>query len=846
MARRERPLDPDVGPMHQFADDLRRLRAAAGNPTYRVLARCAGYSATTLSEAAGGRRQPTLDVVLAYVGACGGDREVWAKRWHALDAAVRSRPPDPHKEPPSVPRQLPAAVTHFTGRQSELDTLTALIRPAGATDPAVVISAVGGTAGVGKTALVVHWAHQVAAAFPDGQLFVNLRGYHPEHPLEPADVLTRFLAAVHYPGALPSDLDELAACYRTAIAGRRILIVLDNASSVQQVRPLLPGTSSCVVVVTSRDSLAGLVALHSAHRIPVGLLPPAEAEDLLCRLLGHRARADSAATAALAEGCARLPLALRVLAESATTRPGLSLAGLVAELSDQQRRLDLLDAGDDAHAAITAVFSWSVRRLGPGPAALFALVGLHPGPDLDALAAAALAGTDIEPAGRELAALARANLIHPTAPGRYGMHDLLRAYASRLVGSEQPRERRTAAQRRLFDYYLGTAALAMDRLRPADARHRPPIPPTVNPSADLADAHAARAWLDAERPVLVSLARYAANHGWAEHAVSLSAVLFHYLDGGHFADALAIHANAYEAARLTSDLVGQANALRGLGSTDLWLGRQESAGERLQRALAMFQQAGDRSGEARTELSLGLLARRQGRYESSVNHHERSLALSRQTVDIVGEARALTNLGITDARLGHHPAAAELLRHALGLCRRAGDKFGEAHTLTNLGLVEQHLGRLDLAAGHHRRAAALFRQLGNRHGEAHTLDNLGSLYLQLGQQRPATRYLRRALALFRVLGDRDSQAWTRNRLGDAARSRGRHRHAVTEHTAALHLAVEVGSPEQQARAHDGLGQAHHELGELALARHHLEQALTRYTNLELAEADAVRARLTAL
>jgi len=402
MPRRERPIDPSSGPLQRFAHDLRRLRATAGNPTYRALARAAGYSATTLSEAAGGLRQPTLDVVLAYVGACAGDRDAWRARWHKLEAKLNPPSRTPRAgPPPSVPRQLPAAVAHFAGREAELDRLTALIRPAGTADRALVISAVGGTAGVGKTALAVHWAHRVAAGFPDGQLYVNLRGYDPGEPVPPADALTRFLTALGCSGPLPSDLDDLAARYRTEIAGRRILVVLDNASSVEQVRPLLPGTASCAVVVTSRDSLAGLVAMHGAHRVDLDLLPLPEACDLVRRLVGERAESDPAATAALAERCGRLPLALRIAAEAATARPGTPLAGLVGEL-------DLLDSGD---AAVTTVFSWSVRRLRPAAAALFRRLGLHPGPDLDARAAAALAGTDVATAGRSLDALARAYLV---------------------------------------------------------------------------------------------------------------------------------------------------------------------------------------------------------------------------------------------------------------------------------------------------------------------------------------------------------------------------------------------------------------------------------------------------
>ena len=669
--------------------------------------------------------------------------------------------PPPATEPvpgPPAPAQLPADVRGFTGRTDPLSTLDALLAATRNGSRAPLIGAISGPAGAGKTALAVHWAHRVAAGFPDGQLYVDLRGFDPGAPVLPADALTRFLAALGFAGPVPSDLDDLAACFRTEVAHRRLLILLDNAPSAAHVRPLLPGTASCVVLVTSRDSLGGLIAVHGAHRIDLGLLRLPEATSLLRLLVGNRADADLAALTALAHACARLPLALRIAAEVAQARSGTPLATLVAELTDTAG-LDLLDAGDDPHAAVTAVFSWSMRRLPPETATLFRLLGLHPGPDLDAPAAAALAGTGIEPARRGLDALARANLIHSTSPERFGMHDLLRAYARRLVATDEPESLRDTAGRRLHAYYLATAAWAMNRLRPADARHRPAAP--ASPIAPgLADLASARRWLDRERPVLVAL---------AAQTPSLSGILFHYLDGGHFADALVLHDAARVAAGRAGDPLAEANALRGLGSANMWLGRLDLAGDQLRRALALFEESGDRAGQARTELSLGLLARRLGRAPDSDRHFERSLLLSREDADPAGEARALTNLGIAAAARDQPAEAARRLRQALGLCRAAGDEFGEAFTLTNLGLVEQKLGAVDAATGHHQRAVELFRRLGNRHGEAHTLDNLGWLQLSSGSRAAAVTIFQEALALFRALGDRAAQRHTQAGLAQACR-----------------------------------------------------------------------------
>jgi len=359
--------------------------------------------------------------------------------------------------------------------------------------PPVVISAVSGTAGVGKTALAVRWARLVRRRFPDGQLYVNLRGYDADRPVSAADALAGFLRALGVAGPdIPIDMDERAAAYRTLLDGRRMLVVLDNAATVEQVRPLLPGSPSCLVVVTSRDSLAGLVAGHGARRLDLDLLAPDDAVALLRRLIGGRVEAEPEAAATLAGQCARLPLALRVAAELAAARPAATLAQLVDELADQKRRLDLLDAGGDARTAVRSVFSWSYQHLPAAAARTFRLLGLFPGlaVDLDTYAAAALTDSGLSEAQQLLNMLARAHLIHATDSARYGMHDLLHAYATQLATAEDGRQERRAALTRLFDYYLATAAAAMDTLLPVAVSRRSrmpapamPIPPVEEPSA---------------------------------------------------------------------------------------------------------------------------------------------------------------------------------------------------------------------------------------------------------------------------------------------------------------------------------------------------------------------------
>jgi tetratricopeptide (TPR) repeat protein len=742
-----------------------------------------------------------------------------------------------------VPAQLPADVPAFIGRTVELARLDAV---SGVTGTAVV-SAVCGTAGVGKTALAMHWAHRVRDRFPDGQLYVNLRGYDPDRPMAAASALAVLLDALGVAAQdVPLDPDARAARYRTELAGRRMLVVLDNAATVEQVRPLLPGTASCTTVVTSRDRLAGLVALHGAQRIELDLLPVAEARVLLERLIGRRAHAEPEAATALAERCARLPLALRVAAELAVGRPRMPLGELANELADLQRRLDLLDADGDPRAAVASVFSWSVRNLPPEVARAFRLLGLHPGPDFDGYAAAAVTGTGLAGAEAALDALARAYLVQPTASGRFGMHDLLRAYANQLAATHESDDDRWAAQQRLFDLYVAAAGAAMDVLYSDERRQRPRVERPTTPMPVLGDKGSARRWLDAERPNLVTVAARSATSGRPAPAVRLSPILHRYLDSGHYTDALDLHTHAHRAARLAGDAAGQGWALFGLGTTHLRLDRYGPAAKHLRLALVRFRRAGDRTGQARTLNNLGNVESLRGHYDAAATHHQHALALSRQLSDRSGQARALDGLGNVEQRRANNDVAAGYLRQALALYRRAGNRFGEAHASTNLGLAEQRLGRHHAATEHLEHGLALFQQFGHRSGEAAALDNLGILHSGLGQPERAAGYFARALALYREMGDQEGQTWALNGLGEAALSAGRPGDADARHTAALAIATDIDARAQQARAHTGLGHVHRTLGDPGRAGHHYRLALAIYMDLRSLEADTVRDHLAAL
>jgi len=728
-----------------------------------------------------------------------------------------------------VSRQLPAAVQHFTGRAAELAALMAMLdRPGQRELRSVVIAAISGTAGVGKTALAVNWAHQVTDRFPDGQLYVNLHGYDSERPVAPGDALAGFLRALGVAGHdVPAEAAERAAIYRSLLAGRRMLVLLDNAGSVDQVRPLLPGTASAMVVVTSRDALSGLVARDGARRLDLGLMLPQEAAELLRMLIGSRAAVDPAATAALARQCCQLPLALRVAAELAAGHAGVPLADLVTELTDRRLRLDLLNAGGDADTAVRAVFSWSYQHLNSQAARAFRLSGLHPGADLDPYAVAALFDADVRQASDLLETLTRAHLILREQPGRYQMHDLLRAYAAELASAQDGEEQQHAALTRLFDHYLHTAAAAMDVLRPSERHRRPRIPAAGSPVPPMADASAARAWLDAQRPNLVAAAAHASAHGWPDQAILLAATLHRYLDtGGHYPEAIAIHGYARTAAHRLDDPGAEANALTSLGVIDSRRGRYQQAAELLQQALTLFRQAGDRTGEARVLAILAGIDLWRGRYQEAAELLRQALTLFRQAGDRTGEARAVGTLGGIELRQGRYQQAASHQRQALDLYRQLGDRAGEARTLNNLGGAERRLGRYEQAAGHHEQALALYRQAGDRPGEAYSLGNLGGLYLRQGRYEQAASHLQQTLVLCRQTGDRPTEAYTLTYSGDVHLRQGRHEQAASHHRQALDLFREIGDPAGEALALNGLGEAFLAISRPDLARIEFTQALS--------------------
>jgi DNA-binding SARP family transcriptional activator/Tfp pilus assembly protein PilF len=674
-----------------------------------------------------------------------------------------------------VPRQLPRAPAGFLGRAAELGALTAALDQAGPRTPGtVVISAIGGTAGVGKTALAVHWAHQVAHRFPGGQLYVNLRGFDPSGaPVTPGEAIRGFLDALDVPAArIPLDLPAQAGLYRSVAADRKMLIVLDNARDEQQVRPLLPASPGCLVVVTSRGQLTGLAAADDARLVSLDLLGDAEARQMLSAKLGaDRAAAEPDAVAQIARLCAYLPLALAVAAARAAARPGLPLSALAAELRDAAGRLDVLDTGDPA-ASVRAVFSWSTEQLGPAAAQMFRLLGIHPGPDISAAAAASLAGVGEPEARRLLAELIRAHLITEHVPGRFAFHDLLRAYAAEQAQAGQDDQARQAATGRMLDHYLHTATRAALLLDPArePITLAPPRPGVV--PGQPADHREALAWFEAEHQVLLAAVALAARSGFDAHAWQLPWAMTSFMQTrGRWQEWAAAQRTALAAATRLGDAGAQALSGRLLAMACIEFGDHDEARGHFADSLELYQRLGNRLGQARIHLSLGVLAGRQERYADAIGHAEQALRLYQEIGDKTSEAVTLNNVGWYHCLLGDYQQARTFCRRALTLSAETGDRRHEGHAWDSLGRAEHHLGNLAEAAACYQRALSLDREVGDRLNEAQTLTHLGDTYQAASELGQAPDAWQQALDILDDLDHPDAEK-VRARLAVAARPPG--------------------------------------------------------------------------
>ncbi|WP_329264908.1 tetratricopeptide repeat protein [Streptomyces sp. NBC_01478] len=684
----------------------------------------------------------------------------------AEPAPVPAQAPAPLPvQAPAVPAQLPAGLAVFVGRDAELAEAARL--PTGGT---VVVSAIAGMAGVGKTTFAVRWARQVADRFPDGQLYLNLRGFDPVGlPVAPEHALRTLLESL---GAgtrgLPQGVDALAALYRTLLTGKRMLVLLDNARDAAQVRPLLPGAPGCLVIVTSRDRLAGLVAVDGAHPLHLDLLSVPEARALLTRRLGQgRVAAEPDAVEEIIARCGRLPLALAVTAARAAIRSALPLSAIAAELRDSADGLDWFHDGDAA-ADVRAVFSWSYHALTTDAARLFRLLGMHPGPDIALPAAAGLAGLTIPHTRQLLSELVQAHLVDESVPGRYASHDLLRAFATELTEALDPPQEARTARHRMFDHYLHTAreALALT------ARTRvlislAPAVEGVRPEEFNGDTAKAVAWFTAERAVLLAGIEQAATHGYDVHTWQLAWAVASYLHRcGLWREHEAVHRTALDAARRLGDTAAEAHVLRLLAFSTADMGRVEEARAHAERAIELFTESGDTRACAEGYFTLSWVEERQGDPEAALAAAQRYLALSSvhdghgvdDSRDRMTTACALNVVGWFQTCLGQHQQALDHCQQAVTLFLELGDETGAAATWDSIGHAYHHLGQYEQAVTAFRNTLDLSRRGDLPLLTAGTLRRLGDTHLSAADPDAARAAWVEGLDILERIGHADAES----------------------------------------------------------------------------------------
>ncbi|HEY8471262.1 MAG TPA: BTAD domain-containing putative transcriptional regulator [Natronosporangium sp.] len=665
-----------------------------------------------------------------------------------------------------IPRQLPADLPAFTGRRAELARLDQLLPAAARAAVTVVVT---GTAGVGKSTLALHWAHRVANAFPDGQLYLNLRGFDPAAaPTGPAEAIRSLLDGLQVPSSqLPANLDAQVGLYRSLLTGRRMLVVLDNARDAEQVRPLLPPSPGCVALITSRNQFSGLAATAGAQLVRLDLFTPDEAEQFLTRRLGPaRAATDPAAVRELVARCARLPLALAVVAARAVANPAVPLRLLADELTDPDGGLAEW-TGSDPSTDLRAVLSSSYRVLDPAAARLFRLLGGHPGPEFTAAAAASLAGIEPAAARRLLTGLAEASLLAEPSLDRYSMHDLLRAFAAELADSAEPAADRRAARHRLLDHYLQAVAAAISLVEPHRTMPELPDPQPGVSREPLGSADQARAWLIAERSVLANLTAAAAGAGFDAYAVQLGLLLCMFFNArGYRHESDTVGAAALAAAERLDDRYAQAQAHRMLGIADAQRRRWQAAEQHLRLALAGLASLGRPAEQAAVHMTLGAIAeRRAGDFHTTCQHADRALELARRAGDQVGIGRALNQLGWARLNLGDPRAAIRYGEQALAIQGAHGDLAGVANTLDTLGRAHHQLGDLKRAIATYREALDYYDRSDAQLSRAETLERLGDAYLEIADLAACRTAWQEAAGLLAELDEEAAGALRRRLAG---------------------------------------------------------------------------------
>ncbi|GAA3770971.1 tetratricopeptide repeat protein [Plantactinospora mayteni] len=744
------------------------------------------------------------------------------------------------------PRQLPGDVRGFVNRLDELSVLDRVLLHEQGKAADLTLVVIAGTAGVGKASLALRWAHSVRHRFPDGQLYVNLRGYDPGAPVTPAQGLDRFLRALGVPAtAIPPDPEDRAALYRSRLADRRVLVVLDNAATVGQVRPLLPGTDGCLVLVTSRSRLSGLVARDGGRRLTLRVLPEEDAVALLHNVTAsYRRDDDPDDLGELARLCARLPLALRIAAERAASRPFMPLRELIRDLRDESALWDALTAEDDEEAdAVRTVFAWSYRSLPDGAARLFRLLGLHPGPDFSTEAAGALCDAPGHQVRQLLDVLVGAHLLEQHAPGRYQLHDLLRAYALDQVRQHESEETSQASLRRVLDWYLHTADAALAKVLPFS-----PTTPTATPdditALSFASSTEAAAWFEAECDNLVASTRSAATADLHRITWQLAAVLRNvFMHQNAFDSWLTTGRLGLAAARAVGDRHAEAEMLEGLGKAHFQARQLAESAEYHRAALEIRRELGDRFGIAVSINALGLLGLRHRRLAGALVHFQRSLEIFEQLGERRWTALLHSNLAEAHYELGDLTDAAALLGRAIVVQREIGDRGQEGNSLFFLSMTLREQRRVDEALTAIDAALRIARNAGNPVWLAHWLVEYARVLRALDRATEALGALHEAATRQRTIGDHSREAMALDGTGEAYRDLRQPDEAVRFHLRAAMVHRELGDDWQLANTLDHLAAALVDAGQPEEAAEHRREARSRLARFDDARAFAVRARI---
>ncbi len=708
-------------------------------------------------------------------------------------------------EPP--PCQLPPDICSFTGRAGELAALHRMLEERDGQSP-VVIAAIDGAGGIGKSALAVRAGHQLAERFPHGQLYVDLRGATVGiQPVEPIAALGRFLRALGVPPAdIPTTVEEATASFRTLAASRRLLVMLDNAADAAQVRPLLPGSPTCAVLVTSRQVLA---TLDGARHLHLDVLPASEAVALLERLAGpERVAAEPEAAERIAHLCGWLPLALRIAGARLAARPSWPVGALAERLAHAQRRLDELQLRDlGVRASFRASYD-ALRDAGDPTdrqaAEAFALLGLLDGPELSVPVAARLLDQTEPVAERVLERLADSRLLDSPAPGRYRLHDLLRLFARELAAERHSDAERAAALTRALTWYVATTLQTDRLLRPGDPRLADAARALQAQGQRFATVPEALRWLEQERANLVAATHQAAATPGVPSDIAIKlaqALIGFFIVRGYWLDWVQVNQMALALARTVGDRAAMAQAYRDLGVAHEMRGQYEQAQSFLRRGLTIFRALDNRSGQAAILTSLGIIHHRRGKYAEATKCYQESLAIHQATGNRHGTAIDLNNLGMAYWRQQDHANAMACYAEGLSLFRQLNEQRGQAAILTNLGEIHAVEGRLAEAVACHQESLAITRTVGDRQAEAHALDNLGTVHLRLQDATSALAYHQQSLVLNRQLGDRRGEADGLRGLGNALHALGRSQEARTNWREALDIIEQLGLPEaDQVRA----------------------------------------------